>query len=134
MAHNNRRIATSLSFDIEPVCPAAVALLLGRVVHPLHAERAQSLPGERPDQVLQVRLVDHGGGRAGVAAGQAGHQLRRALQHRGGARQQREAQPAHPTGQQGDAGQGECDALKKRVGAECRGVLEFWKDVKAMRV
>lgn len=56
----------------------------GRPEHCLAAQRAQSVPRERTNQIVQVRLDDKGEGRGGVAAEQTVHQGRRAF--RSGAR------------------------------------------------
>lgn len=40
----------------------AIRLLAGGPVRAAHGQRAKSVPGERTDQILQVRQHDHGAG------------------------------------------------------------------------
>ena len=65
------------------------------------------VPGERSDQVVQVRLFDDGAGRDRLAGGQAGHPGLCALLARGRAHQEPQEEQAHHPRPQREAGCGE---------------------------
>lgn len=78
----------------------------GRPEHCLVAQRAQSVPRERSNQVVQVRLDDKGKGRGGVAAEQIVHQGRRAFRAGARASQKPTQAQTHPSRPRTHAGTG----------------------------
>ena len=76
---------------------------------------SSGVPGERSDQVVQVRLFDDGAGRHRLPRGQAGDQGLGALLARGRAHQEPQEEQAHHPRPQGEARCGELVGLAQDI-------------------
>lgn len=87
-------------------CVIGIGVQRGRPEYCLVAQRAQSVPRERTNQIVQVRLDDKGKGRGSVTAEQIVHQGRRAFRAGARASQKPTQAQTHPARPRTHAGTG----------------------------